>query len=95
MKSKIRLSESIQSNKQIDVKIIEEPKIPISSIEDNSKIKLENNLPISFRNKIQAYIDDESEVLPKPKRILLVQRILNRPESPEWKEDIFHQETGR
>lgn len=95
MKSKIRLSESIQSNKQIDVKINEEPKIPISSIEDNSKINLENNLPISFRNKIQAYIDDESEVLPKPKRILLVQRILNRPESPEWKEDIFHQETGR
>lgn len=94
-KSQMKLSDPKNYNEKIENPIKQKPTIQINSIQANNNIELGNDLPISFQNKIQAYIDDESEIFPKSKRILLVQRILDRTESLQWKEDIFHRETGR
>lgn len=75
------------------------PTQPSQVLEEKKQIDIweeyRSKLPPSFINKIQIYIEDESELVPRNKRILLVKRILEQNQTADWKQDVFSRETGR
>ncbi|MCC5813889.1 MAG: CHAT domain-containing protein [Leptospira sp.] len=94
---------SLSSKKREPIKNVNDPEStekPVARPQENKdRLPLwdeyADELPPKFLKDIRSYIEDEAEILPKKKRILLVRRILERNQSLEWKQEVFSQETGR